>query len=84
MGFETALRAGQILRRLSVNLPRWGLKHKIKTSHISFLLLCKFTTLGLETLLDIDTRRTRNFGVNLPRWGLKQVLNALDIRLVQV
>ena len=60
-----------------VNLPRWGLKQFEEVFITNMTPVCKFTPLGFETLLDVDTRRTSDC-VNLPRWGLKPKLSALS------
>ena len=59
----------EILARVSVNLPRWGLKQVIRP-YGNYLGKCKFTPLGFETQKNIIFRWVQR-SVNLPRWGLK-------------
>ena len=50
LGFETAAAFALRASFLRVNLPRWGLKLKIKRTRTTLEKVCKFTPLGFETL----------------------------------
>ena len=55
----------------SVNLPRWGLKHRKQSEAYYFNHSCKFTPLGFETVSEVF-KNSKISCVNLPRWGLKR------------